>query len=352
MQSDSIEIIFLSIFAFITFFIFLTVSKYSYKFYNGILLDRDFLKPQAFHNTAVSRSGGIASIICLFIFFGINYILYSKIPYEYFFICSSLFLIGYLDDIKVKISPNIRLMLMVFFLIIFIIFLPINIFYIDLTFLSFWLENKIFSTIFTLFCFLFIVNGANLIDGFNGLLTIHVIIINCILLSINLNNNHFEFSFFLTAQIMILTSFFLFNFPKAKMFLGDGGSYLFGSIITLNTIVTNNLNSYISTFFFCILLFYIFFEVFFSFFRKILQKKSPLLPDQNHLHMLVYKYLKRKFPSKDNNYLTSIFVNTCYFILILPAIYFMDNTIFIRCWFFILLVFYAIFYLRLYKSVK
>jgi len=103
MQTDSVELSFLSIFAFITFFIFLIISKYSNKADNGILLDKDFSKPQAFHNEAVSRSGGIASIISLFAFFGIYYLLFSNILYEYIFVCSSLFLIGYLDDIKINI---------------------------------------------------------------------------------------------------------------------------------------------------------------------------------------------------------------------------------------------------------
>ena len=91
MQSDPIELGFLSIFALLTFFIFLTVSKYSYKLRNGILLDQDFKKPQAFHKKAVSRSGGIASIISLAIFFGIYYILYSEILYEYIFVCCSIY---------------------------------------------------------------------------------------------------------------------------------------------------------------------------------------------------------------------------------------------------------------------
>ncbi len=352
MQTDSIELSFLSIFAFLTFFIFLIVSKYSYKLNNGILLDNDFVKPQSFHQEPISRSGGIASIISLLIFFGINYLLYSKILYEYIFICLSLFLVGYLDDIKIKISPNLRLTLMIIFLVIIIISLPINIYSIDLIFLNSWLENNIFSAFFILICFLFIVNGANLIDGFNGLLTINLIIINSILLFINIENNHLEFSFFLTAQIIILTCFLLFNFPKAKIFLGDSGSYLFGSMVALNTITTNNLNSNISAFFFCILLFYIFYEVFFSFFRKLLQKKSPLLPDQNHFHMLIYKYLKKRYPLKNNNCLTSLYLNIGYFILILPGIYFMENPLFSRYWFFILLFVYTLLYSRLYKSVK
>ena len=352
MQTDSVELSFLSIFAFITFFIFLIVSNYSYKLNNGILLDKDFLKPQAFHNEAISRSGGIASVISLFVFFGIYHLLFSKILYEYIFLCTSLFLVGYLDDIKMKVSPNIGLILMIIFLLIFIIFLPIEIQYIDLIFLNSWLDSKIFSTIFTLLCFLFIVNGANLIDGFNGLLAINLIIINSVLLFINLNNNQFEFSFFLTAQIIILISFLLFNFPKAKMFLGDSGSYLFGSLIALNIIITNNLNSYISSFFFCILLFYLFFEVFFSFFRKIYQKKSPILPDNQHLHMLSFVKISKILGPDKSNYINSVAINSIFSVFVLPCIYFADNSLICKYWFFSLILIYTLIYIRLYRLTK
>ena len=352
MQTDSIELSFLSIFSFITFFIFLIVNKYSYKLNNSVLLDRDFSKPQAFHNEAITRSGGIASIISLFIFFGIYYLLFSKILYEYVFLCTSLFLVGYLDDIKIKINPNIRLLLMIIFLIIFINFLPIEIKNIDLIFLNFWLDNKIFSTIFILLCFLFIVNGANLIDGFNGLLTINLIIINSVLLFINLNNDQFEVSFFLTAQLIILISFLLFNFPKAKMFLGDSGSYLFGSLVALNTIATNNLNTHISSFFFCILLFYLFFEVFFSFIRKIYQNKSPVFPDNKHLHMLSFVKVSQIFGANKGNYINSIIINFIFSIFVLPSIYFADSSLICKYWFFSLILIYTLIYIRLYRLTK
>jgi len=352
MQTDSIELSFLSIFAFITFFIFLIVSKYFNQLNNNVLLDKDFFKPQAFHNEAIPRSGGIASIISLFVFFGIYYLLFSKILYDYFFLCTSLFLVGYLDDIKIKISPNSRLILMITFLIILINVLPVQIKHMDLIFLELWLENKIFSTIFMVLCFLFIVNGANLIDGFNGLLTINLLIINSVLLFINLNSDRVEFSFFLTAQIIILISFLLFNFPKAKMFLGDSGSYLFGSLTALNTIVTDNLNSHISSFFLCILLSYLFFEVFFSFIRKIYQKKSPVLPDNKHLHMLSFIKISEIFGADKGNYMNSIIINSIFFILVLPSIYFADNSLICKYWFFSLISIYTLVYIRLYHLTK
>ena len=352
MQPDSIELSFLSIFAFLTFFIFLIVSKSFNSLSNSSLLDKDFLKPQAFHNEATPRSGGLASVIALFVFFGIYYLLYSKILYDYIFLCISIFFIGYLDDVKIRISPNFRLSLMVLFLVILISFLPIEIQHMDLIFLDIWLENKFFSTIFVLLCFLFIINGANLIDGFNGLLTINLIIINSVLLFINLNNDRFEFSFFLTAQIIILISFLLFNFPKAKMFLGDSGSYLFGSLVALNTIITDNLNSNVSSFFLCILLSYLFFEVFFSFIRKIYQKKSPVLPDNEHLHMLSFIKVSKIFGIDKGNYLNSIIINSIFSALVLPSIYFADNSSVCKYWFFILILIYSSVYIRLYRLTK
>ena len=63
MGSESIEASFLSIFALISFFIFLIVSKYSFKIRKVALLDSDFVKHQAFHRYPVTRSGGIGLIV-------------------------------------------------------------------------------------------------------------------------------------------------------------------------------------------------------------------------------------------------------------------------------------------------
>ena len=135
MGTESIEASFLSIFALVSFFIFLIVSKYSQKINNGVLLDVDLKKPQAFHDTPVTRSGGLAAIISLSIFFGIFYILYSKILYEYIFICYTMFVIGFLDDLKIRIKPLIRLLIMIISLFILVYLLQIKILNMDISFL-------------------------------------------------------------------------------------------------------------------------------------------------------------------------------------------------------------------------
>ena len=352
MGTESIEASFLSIFALISFFIFLLVSKYSHKIRGGSLLDEDFLKPQAFHDLPVTRSGGIAAIISLSIFFVIYYLLYSKILYEYIFISYSMFLVGFLDDLKINIKPLTRLVIMVFILFLLILILPIKIFNIDIPFLIPIMSSHILSSVFVLICFLFVINGANLIDGFNGLLSIKLIIINIILTYINMNSGNLEFSILLISQIIILLSFLLFNFPSAKIFLGDSGAYMFGALISLNTIITNNLNPKISSFFFCTLLFYLFFEVFFSFFRKIAQKKSPIYPDNEHLHMLSFYKVSNIYGKNKGNYINSIIINLFYVILIIPGLYLLDDPQLSRYWFFILLLIYLIIYSRLYHLTK
>ena len=263
-----------------------------------------------------------------------------------------MFLIGFLDDLKIKISPSRRLVLMIIFLFLCIRFVPIEILNIDIPFLSALLGNNFFSSLFVLLCFLFVINGANLIDGFNGLLTINLIIINSILAYINLADGINEFSVVIIGQIIVLFSFLLFNFPGAKIFLGDSGSYLLGSLVALNVIITNNLNPDYSSFFFCILLFYLFFEVFFSFFRKIIQKKSPIHPDKNHLHMLVFEKVALVFGKDKGNYINSLIINLGYLSFILPAIIFAKDPLISRYWFFSLVAIYLVIYLRLYRLTK
>ena len=345
------------IFSLISFFFTYLITKNSKIFFSGSLLDKDFLKPQAFHKEAIARIGGLVifSLFTLFILF--YFLVFNIFLEDYFTISLLLFILGFLDDLKIKINPNIRLVLMLMLLVFCINFFSIQITQSGLNFLNSWLENNIFQICFVMLCFLFIINGANLIDGFNGLLAIHFLIINSIFLIINLSNQNENISIILFAQIIIVLSFLLFNFPKSKIFLGDSGSYLLGALIVLNTIKTHELsisalNVNISPFFFAGVLFYLFYEVFFSFFRKIFLKKSPLKPDKNHLHMLLYRWLSNEKKIKNSNYLTSLLINSCYLLLQIPFFYFQGDGLISRYWFFALIALYTIIYFRLYSFSK
>ena len=55
----------------------------------------------------------LLQLFLLSIFFVIYYLLYSKILYDYIFISYSMFLVGFLDDLKINIKPFKRLIIMV-----------------------------------------------------------------------------------------------------------------------------------------------------------------------------------------------------------------------------------------------
>jgi UDP-GlcNAc:undecaprenyl-phosphate GlcNAc-1-phosphate transferase len=344
--------IYFIIFSLISLIATFLIAKYSNFFFSGSLSDEDFLKPQAFHNEPTARIGGFI-ILLLFILFVILYFLVSGVFLkDYFIVTLSLSFLGFLDDLKTKINPNLRLLLMLVILLACINIFSIEINVSGLVFLDSWLENNIFQICFVLLCFLFVINGANLIDGFNGLLAIHFLLINSIFLLINLTNQNESTAIILFSQIIIVLSFLLFNFPKAKIFLGDSGSYLLGTLIALNAIRTYELNVQLSPFFFAGVLFYLFYEVFFSFIRKVFLKVSPLKPDGKHLHMLLYKWLSNSKKIKKPNYLTSLFINLTYLSFQIPLFYFQNNGLVSRYWFFLLIGFYTVVYFRLYSLSK
>jgi len=335
-------------------FFFKYFSILIYKYNSKILLDDEFKKPQAFHDFPVSTSGGIGLfasflIACLYL-----YLTKQSIYYEYLSFCSLFFILGLLDDLKLNIRPKFRLIVMVVILINLIIFNKVYIDNTGIEFLNRFLEIDIFSLFFICLCFLFIINGSNLIDGYNGLLSIHSIIILTNLLFINYFKENYDLVFFMIFGILIITTFLKYNFPKASMFLGDSGSYFIGAFIAISVIKTSIANPSVSPFYFCILLFYLFFEVFFSFIRKIaIERKSPLFPDEKHLHMLLYRLLLNKNNDKlKSNYYVSIVINLVYSILIIPAIFMMDDGFFCKYYSIIFFIIYLFSYKLAYEKTK
>ena len=346
------------IFSFLLLFLGYFLKKYFLVMFQkskfNLLNDDQLKKPQAFHENSTYRLGGIIIFSLLILVF--LYLFFSKNIFfiEYISFCTLFFLLGLIDDLKIYISPKFRLLTMIGFLVTLVI---LNKFYVErsgLEFLNNLLMIDIFALMFMCVCFLFIINGANLIDGFNGLLSIHASIIFIVLFVINMVNENNDLMYVLFYVNLLIVIFIKFNFPKAQIFLGDSGAYLIGTLIAVSVIKTSILNPSIHPFFFCILLFYLFFEVFFSFFRKLfVAKQSPLLPDNQHLHMFLYKFLLKKNNTKlKSNYTVSIYTNLIYLLLIIPGIIFMENGLFCRYYFFSLLIIYIYLYKILYREVK
>ena len=346
----------------IIFFILITFGLIFYNYFPKILskldpkllVDNELNKPQAFHEVPISTIGGVGIFLSFLI--GSFYFFITKqiIYYEYLSFCTFFFLLGASDDLKLNLKPKFRLILMIAFLITLVVS---NKFYIQNTgigFLNRFLEIDIFALFFICLCFLFIINGSNLIDGYNGLLGIHTFIILTNLFFVNYFNENFDLSVFIFCGILIIIVFLKYNFPKASLFLGDSGSYFLGAFVAISTIKTSMANPSVSPFYFCFLLFYLFFEVFFSFIRKIsIEKKSPLFPDKKHLHMLIYKILLKKNKNKfKSNYCVSLAINSIYLIMIIPSVFMMNNGLFCKYYSILFFLVYCFSYKIVYEKVK
>lgn len=220
--------------------------------------------------------------------------------------CILLFLLGLLSDVKIFSSYKLRLITQ--FLILSSLFFISKEITIDtrILFLDSLMKYNLTRILLCVFFFMVLINGFNLIDGTNCLCSLNLLIISIFifLLVHNLNIDYLNYE--LKILILSLTIFLLFNF-FGKNFLGDGAAYglsfLVGYILVKITIINNSVSPY----FVANLLWYPAFENLFSILRRNFSNKNNYLPDNHHLHQLVFKYLKtKKFINK--NFLLSSFV--------------------------------------------
>jgi UDP-N-acetylmuramyl pentapeptide phosphotransferase/UDP-N-acetylglucosamine-1-phosphate transferase len=97
--------------------------------------------------------------------------------------------------------------------------------------------NEITLILLTIVGFFLVFIGANLIDGFNGLLSIHSFIILLIIFFIVEKNFFFNRDAIIFILIALIV-FLYFNLIKQNLFLGDSGAYFFGSLIAILIIGT------------------------------------------------------------------------------------------------------------------
>ena len=252
----------------------------------------------------IQLSGGIIIVL--------TFLLIKKLNIEFYHLfLFTIFLIGFLSDLKIITSPRVRFFLQVFSIFLFVIFFNFEISQVRIFFIDYLLEYQFFSYFFVIFCLLIIVNGTNFIDGLNGLvlgyfISILIIVYNLKLLE-NLNVTQFEILYFIELLFFLL----LFNFFN-KLYIGDGGSYLLGFGFGIYLITIYESNTHISPFFIVLLLWYPCFENLFSIIRKYRLNLSPLNSDNKHFHQLLFYFIKKKFnlSALTSNNLGSIFINT------------------------------------------
>jgi UDP-N-acetylmuramyl pentapeptide phosphotransferase/UDP-N-acetylglucosamine-1-phosphate transferase len=167
-----------------------------------------------------------------------------------------------------------------------------------------------FAIAFTAFAVGGVANSMNIIDGYNGLAAGSAVIVLAAMagLSAMLGDAFLMTSAF--AMIGALLGFLAWNYPKGKIFLGDGGAYLLGFWLGELSVLIVVRHPEVSPWFPMLLLVYPIFETLYSMYRrKIVEGHSPGQPDRMHLHQVIYLRLRRNTSGKNSTPAAAIRLN-------------------------------------------
>ncbi len=222
------------------------------------------------------------------------------------FFCGLFFCIGFISDSKFSGSPKVRLILQLFVLLIFLFLNKELTIDTRIDFLNNLLQKEFLRIVIISFFFLVLINGFNFIDGVNNLCSLNFLIILIFLFIFSKDQKLLILSNEIFTLIIFLFVFVIYNF-FGRNFLGDGGVYGLGFFIGYLCIIFTSLNDSISPYFIANLLWYPAFENLFSIIRRTLGRRKNYLPDNKHLHQLLFIFLKNK-RWVEKKYLLSSFI--------------------------------------------
>ncbi len=242
----------------------------------------DLPEARKLHTTPTPRLGGIGFVITFFIiyyFFG-SILILKKIALSLLI----LFLLGIYDDLKGA-DAKIK-----FF---FQILASILVWYNGLKINKFTnpfgdsliIQNSFLSLLITVFWIVSLINSINLLDGMDGLAGGVIFISSIFIFIIAYISHNFTVVILTSLLIGITASFLLFNFPPAKIFMGDTGSMFLGFTMAIVGIIGNRKSAVAITLLVPIVLLLIpILDTAMAIFRRLKNKKNIFQADKEHIH--------------------------------------------------------------------
>lgn len=272
-------------------------------------LDSDLGGVQKFHKKPVPRIGGIALLIGV-----LAILLDGALDYPYLMqqedsgdvfklLLAGMpaFVAGLAEDLTKRVSVRVRLAatfasgLLAYWLL--GAYLPrIDVWGLDSVFQ--WMP---FAIIVTAVAVAGVANSINIIDGFHGVAGSAVMIILAGLGFLAWQAGDGFVAKLALIGIGAMLGFLFVNYPTGRLFMGDGGAYLFGFWVAEVAVLLVMRNPAINAWQVLAICAYPVIEVMYSIYRKkVIRKMSPGIPDRLHLHMLIYRRLVwRVLPHND-----------------------------------------------------
>ena len=141
----------------------------------------------------------------------------------------ALFALGLWDD-KKHLGPTFKLAVQFAVVIIAAIFAEVRV--------ELFIENKIITSVLSAFWIVLIINAFNFLDNMDGAAAGIAIIASCILFTAAALSGQVFVGGLALVFIGTLSGFLVFNFPPARIFMGDAGSLVVGFFVAFLTLRT------------------------------------------------------------------------------------------------------------------
>jgi UDP-N-acetylmuramyl pentapeptide phosphotransferase/UDP-N-acetylglucosamine-1-phosphate transferase len=321
-------------------------------------MDHDVSGPQKFHGRPVPRVGGIG------IFGGLlaaQLVLLAgqrdaALDGLVLLACGSIaFAAGLVEDLTKRVSPGKRLLATAVSALLAAWWLGTLITRTDIPGLDWLVSFGAGSVLLTVIGVAGIANSVNIIDGFNGLASMCVVIMLAALAYVGFQVGDPVVGALALAGIGAVLGFFVWNFPGGLIFLGDGGAYFLGFYVAEVALLLLVRNPQVSPLFPLLVCIYPVTETLFSVYRRrVLRSVPPSMPDGIHLHSLIYRRMMRwAVGDKDakaltrRNSMTSPFLWMLCSLSVIPAVLFWGSSALMT----LFLLLFALVYVTLYWRI-
>lgn len=282
---------------FVSLLVTLALVRYQH-LHDKLSSDNDLSGPQKFHTHAVPRIGGIgiflAILVAGLVTSGVFRLERGHLLLQLASCALPAFLIGLFEDLTKKVGVKTRLLAIALSALLAGYFLNVWVTYIQVPGIDWLLSISVISVIFTVIAITGLANAYNIIDGFNGLASMVAMISLLAIGFVAFRTNDLVLASTCLIMIGAIGGFFIWNYPRGLIFLGDSGAYLIGFYIATLSILLVHRNPSVSPWFVLLVNAYPIFETLFTIWRrKVHQGKNPGLPDGAHFHSLIYRRLIR-----------------------------------------------------------
>ncbi len=160
-------------------------------------------------------------------------------------------------------------------------------------------QNLFMNAVYT-FLFVLIVNATNMIDGMDGVCA--TIVVFGMIFSSS--------SALKWAVVGSLFGYLMYNFPPAKIFMGDAGSYFLGSVVAYTMFSDLKISFNFKTF----LPFWILFlDILSGVIRRIIAHRSPFKGDRDHIYDKIWRRVKGSKVARDRKTVFIMAALSCLF---------------------------------------